>query len=130
MQQFRTSIFITISFGCFIFLTACGGGASDAPELGQVKGKVTMDGAPLSDASVTFMPEKVRSSSATTDSEGNYELIYIREETGAAIGKHKVVVSKLKDEVETIPKKYSGESELTADVKAGANEVNFDLTSK
>ncbi|QDT97225.1 carboxypeptidase-like regulatory domain-containing protein [Gimesia aquarii] len=129
MQQLRSYSIIAISIGCLFFLTACGGG-SDAPELGQVKGKITMDGAPLADASVTFMPENVRSSFATTDSEGNYELIYIREEPGAAIGKHKVVVSKLKDEVETIPKKYSGESELTADVKAGENEVNFDLTSK
>lgn len=128
IQQLRFYCTALICIGIVISMTACGG--SDAPTLGQVTGKITFDGAPLPDASVTFMPEKVRASSATTDSDGNYELIYIRDETGAAIGKHKVVVSKLKDEIETIPKKYSSESELTADVKAGANEFNFDLTSK
>ena len=73
----------------------------------------------------------MRASGATTDSEGNYELIYIRDETGAAIGNYKVVVSKLVDEKETIPEEFSSESsELSADVKAGSNEFNFDLTTK
>lgn len=127
MQQLRTFYVVAICFGCMISLTACGGGGSDAPELGQVTGKVTMDGAPLADAYITFMPEKKRASSATTDSEGNYALIYIREEPGAAIGKHKVVVSKLKNEKETIPENYNAETELSADVKSGPNEINFDL---
>ncbi|MFK7777647.1 MAG: carboxypeptidase-like regulatory domain-containing protein [Gimesia sp.] len=129
-MQLRRFFNVLICFGVIVSLTACGGGGSDTPDLGQVTGKITLDGAPLSDASVTFMPENVRSSAATTDSEGNYELIYIRDEKGASIGKHKVVVSKLKDEKETIPKQYSGETELSADVKAGANEFNFDLKSK
>jgi len=130
MQQLRALCNAVVCFGLVASLTACGGGGSDAPDLGQVTGKITLDGAPLADASVTFMPEKVRASAATTDSEGKYELIYIRDEKGAAIGNHKVTVSKLKDEKETIPEKYSGETELTADVKAGANEFNFDLESK
>ncbi len=130
MQQLRSCFKVLVCFGVMASLTACGGGGSDAPDLGQVKGKITLDGAPLADASVSFMPEKVRASGATTDSSGNYELIYIRDETGAAIGKHKVVVTKLVDEKETIPAKYNTESELSADVKAGSNEFNFDLTSK
>ncbi|QDV51307.1 carboxypeptidase-like regulatory domain-containing protein [Gimesia fumaroli] len=130
MHQLRTFITACVCFGFVVSLAACGGGSSDAPDLGQVSGTITMDGAPLADANVTFMPEGVRSSSATTDSAGKYELIYIRDEKGAAIGKHKVVVSKLDNEKETIPAKYCVESELTADVKEGANEFNFDLTSK
>ena len=132
MLQLRTIFNLVVGIGLVVSLTACGGGGgTEAPELGQVTGKVTLDGAPLADASVTFMPGKVRSSAATTDSEGKYELIYIRQVKGASIGKHNVVVSKLVNEKETIPNKYSGEStELNADVKAGANEFNFDLTSK
>lgn len=130
MQQLRAFCTTVVCLGFMISLTACGGGGSDAPPLGQVTGKITLDGAPLTDASVTFLPENVRASSATTDSEGNYELIYIRDEKGAAIGKHKVVISKLENEKETVPDKYSGESELSGDVKAGANEINFDLNSK
>jgi len=131
MQQLRAICNLVVCIGLVVSLTACGGGASDTPTLGQVTGKVTLDGAPLADAFVTFMPEKVRASAATTDSEGKYELIYIRNEKGASIGNHKVTVRKLKDEKETIPKKYSGDdTELTADVKAGANEFDFDLKSK
>ena len=129
MLQVRTYCNAIVCFGLVVFLTACGSGI-EKPELGQVKGKVTMDGAPLADASVTFLPEKVRASSAMTDSDGNYELIYIRDEKGAAIGKHQVVVSKLKNEKETIPAEYNSESELTGEVKAGSNEINFDLKSK
>ncbi len=119
-----------ICLALFLLLGGCGGGSDAPPTLGQVTGKITMDGAPLSEANVTFMPEKSRASAATTDSEGKYELIYIRDEKGAAIGNHKVTVSKLKNEKETIPSRYSSESELTADVKAGPNEINFDLKSK
>ena len=40
-----------------LFFIGCGGGAaSDAPDLGQVSGVVTMDGKPLEGAMVTFEP--------------------------------------------------------------------------
>ncbi|MEQ8638169.1 hypothetical protein [Gimesia maris] len=130
MQPMRALCKAVIYFLFIVSLTACGGGGIAPPELGQVTGKVTLDGAPLTDASVTFMPEKVRASSSMTDSEGKYDLVYIRDEKGAAIGPHKVVVSKLVNEKEVIPEKYNSETELTADVKPGANEFNFDLTSK
>ncbi|QDT91814.1 carboxypeptidase-like regulatory domain-containing protein [Gimesia algae] len=126
MQHMRVVGSVVLCLGLLVSLSACGG--SDAPPLGQVKGKVTLDGAPLADANVTFMPETIRGSSGTTDSDGNYELTYIRDEKGAAIGNHKVVISKLVDEKETIPPNYSDETELTAVVKAGPNEINFDLT--
>lgn len=125
MQLTRAVGSIVLCLGFLVSLSGCGG--SDAPALGQVKGKVTLDGTPLADANVTFMPEKVRASSGTTDSEGNYELTYIRDEMGAAIGNHKVVISKLVNEKETIPPNYSDETELTAEVKTGDNEINFDL---
>ncbi|HBL41919.1 carboxypeptidase-like regulatory domain-containing protein [Gimesia sp.] len=125
MQHLRLFGSVVLCLGLAVGLSACGGSA--APALGKVKGKVTMDGAPLADANVTFMPENIRASSGTTDGEGNYELIYIRDEMGAAVGPHKVVISKLVDEKETIPPNYSDETELTADVKSGANEINFDL---
>ncbi|WP_417383263.1 hypothetical protein [Gimesia sp.] len=129
MQSIQGLCKAVIYFMIIASLTACGGGIAP-PELGQVTGKVTLDGVPLTDASVTFMPEKVRASSCMTDSEGKFDLVYIRDEKGAAIGHHKVIVSKLKNETEVIPEEYNSETELTADVKSGTNEINFDLTSK
>ncbi|QDU50835.1 carboxypeptidase-like regulatory domain-containing protein [Gimesia panareensis] len=128
MQKIKLIWSAGLCLGVMLLCSACGG--SDAPDLGNVTGTITLDGAPLADANVTFMPEKVRASSAKTDSAGKYELIYIRDEKGAALGDHKVVVSKLVNEKETIPPNYSDETELTAVVKSGDNEINFDLSSK
>ena len=66
----------------FVFLSACGGG-SDTPPLGTVTGVVTLDDKPLSDAEVTFQPEKGRPSLGKTDSEGNYTLVYTASDNGA-----------------------------------------------
>lgn len=128
MQKLKLISSAGLCLGIMLLCTACGG--SDTPDLGNVTGTITMDGAPLADAYVTFMPDAVRASSGKTDSAGKYELVYIRDEKGAALGDHKVVVSKLVNEKETIPPNYSDETELTAQVKSGENEINFDLSSK
>ncbi|MEQ8852301.1 hypothetical protein [Gimesia sp.] len=128
MQKLKMIWSAGLCLGMMLLCTACGG--SDSPDLGNVTGTITMDGAPLADAYVTFMPDAVRASSGKTDSAGKYELVYIRDEKGAALGDHKVVVSKLVNEKETIPPNYSDETELTAQVKSGENEINFDLSSK
>ncbi len=128
MQKLKIIWSAGLCLGMMLLCTACGG--SDSPDLGNVTGTITMDGAPLADAYITFMPDTVRASSGKTDSAGKYELVYIRDEKGAALGDHKVVVSKLVNEKETIPPNYSDETELTAQVKSGENEINFDLSSK
>jgi hypothetical protein len=128
---------------CFSF-TGCGGGGSDQPDLGLVKGTVTFEGAPLAGASVTFMPDSGRPASATTDSAGNYELVYIRDTKGCKIGHNKVEITSVVEggnemeaegddatpaeaTKEKLPAKYNTNTELEADVKAGENTFNFDL---
>ena len=118
----------------------CGGGPADAPDLGQVTGTVTLDGKPLAGAEVQFLPEDGRPSTGVTDAAGKYELAYTGESRGAKIGKHRVqirtgrYVEKENGETEmteeSLPAKYHDKSELTADVVAGENTVNFDLTSQ
>ncbi|MCA9081516.1 MAG: carboxypeptidase regulatory-like domain-containing protein, partial [Planctomycetaceae bacterium] len=76
----------------------CGGGVSDAPDLGVVSGTVTFDGQPLEGAQVIFVPDSKQgttgpSSNATTDSSGKFELIGSGGKPGAVIGKHVVTVS-------------------------------------
>jgi hypothetical protein len=112
----------------------CGGG-----DVGYVEGTVTMDGAPLPDAIVTFQPEGGRPSSGRTDENGYYELIYTRGKKGAIPGKHTVTISTLQEGdpdaggesvPEKVPAKYNTDTELTADVKAGRNDFDFDLSSE
>lgn len=123
---------------CLCALAGCGGGGDDSPETGEVTGTVTLDGQPLSEATITFNPQGVRASTAVTDSSGKYDLIYIRDVKGAAIGNHQVSISKKVqpdgkvdgDGKETVPDKYNTKTTLTAEVKAGKNEFDFDLKSK
>ena len=114
----------------------CGGGASDMPELGEVSGTVTLDGAPLSGAEVTFEPTAGAPSVGTTDETGKYELVYNQDAQGAVPGQHTVRISKFgepgspNDTVNQVPAKFNAGSKLTAEVKTGENTVNFDLDSK
>lgn len=114
-------------------------GRTDRPELGEVSGKVTLDGQPAAGVLVLFHPEKGRGSSGVTDKEGNYKLNYLHDTPGAKIGVHKVAIATPQEDEsdpearkipERIPKQYNASTTLTADVKAGANEINFPLTSK
>lgn len=126
----------------FTCVAGCGGGAvDDQPDLGQVKGTVTMNGSPLADVEVVFHPEKGRPSSGKTDSSGNYELSYVGDEKGAKIGSHKVRITTPQEEApeegeatkkteEKIPAEYNTKTTLTADVKAGDNVFDFELKGK
>jgi hypothetical protein len=119
----------------------CGGGTA------TVGGVVTLDGKPLEGAVVTFSPTGgdpnggVGGSSGRTDAEGRYTLrTVIDDKPGAAVGKHRVVISKFGGTdpknpegggKEMLPLKYSQNSELTFDVPAGGSDkANFDLKSK
>lgn len=116
-----------------LLFSGCGGEKSDRPELGTVSGKVLLDGQPLSEASVMFLPEKGRASFGTTDTQGNYSLKYTDSVFGAKIGTHQVQITTApadEPEKEKLPAKYHSESTLQMDVKPGRNECNFTLTSK
>ncbi len=110
-------------------LTGCG--SVDRPDMGRVEGVVTLDGKPLAEAFVHFDPGTVRGSTGVTDADGKYELTYIRDTKGAAIGKHTVRIAKRTEtSPETLPARYHARTELTATVEPGRNEINFELSSK
>ncbi|MGE0757576.1 MAG: carboxypeptidase-like regulatory domain-containing protein [Pirellulaceae bacterium] len=120
-----------------VSLIGCGG-----PEnVGQVSGKVTMDGQPLADAVVQFEPLAGNApSSGITDASGEYTLRYTREHLGAEVGEHRVRITTFRGGdpdadpprppvKEKVPAKYNGQTELRADVKSGANTFDFELQS-
>jgi hypothetical protein len=110
-------------------LPGCGNG--DRPPLGTVKGVVTLDGVPLPNAAIRFLPSTpVRASMGMTDSSGRYELNYIRDIMGAAVGDHRVEITTVAETKGTmLPSQYNAKTTLTANVKPGRNEINFDLKS-
>jgi hypothetical protein len=103
------------------------------PELGDVRGTVTLDGRPLARATVIFEPTNGgHASKAVTDAVGRYQLVYLRDTTGAIVGSHVVKVSTASEDnpKERVPARYNKQSTLAADVKSGANEYNVSLTSR
>ncbi len=128
----------TLRYACAIVVSlaiagVCGCGGGDRPPLGTVHGKITLDGKPLPRASVGFTPKGGgHESTGLTDDAGDYELKYIRDVKGAKVGAHTVSVSTVHDRAgttETVPPRYNVKSTLQADVAAGDNVLNFDLTT-
>ncbi len=54
---------------CLTMLLSMGCGGGDMPELGDVSGKVTLDGKPLVGINILFTPEKGRPAGGVTDEE-------------------------------------------------------------
>jgi hypothetical protein len=107
-------------------------------ELAPVTGTVTMDGKPLAQALVRFLPQGGavnRPSTGVTDVDGKYRLLYSAREEGTIVGPVKVEITTGDPEQpklypETVPTKYNTETTLTRDVQSGDNVFDFDLQSK
>lgn len=115
-------------------------GCSNA-DFGDVRGTVTLDGAPLAAATVQFQPETGSPSYAVTEDDGSYRLMYSATQAGAEIGEHLVRVETARrvDDPETgratfleekLPPRYHAESELTREVTPGRNVIDLELTSE
>lgn len=141
----RWNTFILL-FLCLI-LAGCGGGPTDTPPLARVKGKVTLDGKPLTSGSVQFTPNKDRGTTGrmalgAIQPDGSFELMTIKAGDGAQIGHHLVAIEcygpttfdpnnpSNPEPKSLIPKRYidSKKSGLTAEVKANEeNAFTFEL---
>jgi len=133
------SIFWCVST-LLVVVAGCGG--SNRPSLAPVSGTVTFRGAALEGAEVTFLPEQGRPARGTTDGEGHFELSTFAAQDGAAIGLHRVRITKTEkkdpqddspyaEQVNVIPEKYAdpARSGLTAEVNAtGDNRFKYELT--
>jgi hypothetical protein len=142
-----------LGFCALICALGLGCGGEKIPPLFSVTGKVTLDGKPVSGATVVFfldakvgakakkgddqpMPRRIAGS---TDDDGNYELAYGENHQGAPVGNYKVGISAVEfepgddeDEVRpnNVPGKYGNPntSGFTAVVKEdGDNEFNFEM---
>lgn len=123
-----------------VVLTGCGG--SSGPDLLPAEGTVTLDGQPLDQAVVTFVPANGRPSVGVTDPQGHYRLKYTEDRSGALPGAHKVVIvsevapsggegsDPKPGRKELLPKRYHEQTELTANVVSGTKTYDFQLQSK
>ncbi|MES2791952.1 MAG: hypothetical protein V4719_20225 [Planctomycetota bacterium] len=128
---------VLISFALLLVTSGCGSSSPIAP----VGGVVLLDGKPLNEATVRFIPVSKDGSSSIgeTDSGGRFNLSYTRNQKGAWVGKHKVRVntSKVVSDpsgkethlVERVPDRYNQKTTLEYEVKSGHNDFELSLKS-
>lgn len=130
--KMKPSSFFT--FICLILIVATGCSDDGRPPMGKVYGTVTVDGKPTEGIAVLFSQIGFRQSRGITNSEGFYELRYIKDAKGAVVGEHKVKLDYFTvedgEKKKSLPEKYNRKTELTRKVESGKNEINFELTSK
>lgn len=133
-QMFVPMLLVSILLGC-------SGTPSDQPVTGEVEGIVTLDGNPLANARVIFVPQEGgQASDAVTDDSGRYVLRYKRDIMGAKIGQHTVTVTTFEAQElddfgkptggrpELVPAQYNENSTLVVEVKKGKNDIPLPLT--
>lgn len=127
----RLMTMIKVVLACHVVFIFAGCSSSDQPELGDVSGTVTIDGKPLAGAIIVFKPDVGRAATGITDPEGKYDdLEYLYGVYGAKVGPNTVSFEyEIGSSGPPIPSKYTGNSELKVDVKAGANTFDFSLES-
>jgi hypothetical protein len=130
----------TMAFG-FLVLNLAGCGESDKLPREPVSGAVAVEGKPLKSGMITFIPNE-----ANTPTQGGAVVIEgkytIPKNQGLVPGKYRIVITSPEDKPEVIfdktnnapglppirgkeviPKQYNSESLLTAEVRAGGNNV-------
>lgn len=129
-------------------VVGCGGEFQTA----SVSGVVTLDGEPLSNASVYFQPQRRGSDPITgppsigvTDDQGRYNATTTEGHNGALVGAHRVSISTFEKRMvdpknsdrtevvskERVPQRYRSPSELTLEVPSGGvSDADFQLISK
>ena len=135
-----------------VFILGCGPGGPSGPAVFPVTGKITYNGSPVPNATLTFIPSSGPVASGQTDENGVYSLKTGSEE-GAVAGEHKIGIIAVEkqnqgeispdspeyekmmsgqrpEEKWLIPEKYGNtlSSGLTKTVKEEDNVIDIELT--
>lgn len=116
-------------------LVGCSGSNADTPKMGTASGKITLNGTPLTDCRINFNSAKTGvGAGGDLTEDGSYTL-----EGSLPVGDYTLFITppsdftpakaQAKSGLTNVPAKYRGEatSGLTAEVKEGESEYNFDL---
>jgi hypothetical protein len=143
-----------LAWGIICLVTiGCGGPKQDLPEVVPVSGTVTLDGKPLANATVTFIPVGTTRGGTclgVTDDSGRYEMSAGNGRKGTPVGEFRITCTKWvmpdgsdypKDSQvspletnarELLPERYTNEyaTELKATVPAAGTTVDLHLKSR
>ncbi len=155
MNSIGLRVSLALALICAGMICGCGQQGPDRPATFATTGTVTLDGAPVEGAAVTFVPNgKGTPAVATTDASGRYALKSFGTEEGAVPGQYMITVTKgqyteaaaaggggeepppgydpnsgTSEGTNTLPKKYESpqSSGLTAAVTEDPSKNTFDL---
>ena len=106
-------------------MSGCGG--ADIPELGDVSGKVTINGQPVVGIYVMATPKEGRPAYGTTGDDGSFRLMYVADVTGTRLGSTKISLTWPQGVAgPPVPAEYAS---MELDVLAGKNPLNIEMTS-
>lgn len=138
-------ISLTVALCGLASLTGCGGSTS-GPQRASVHGTVKLDGVPIVQGTIGFVPTDPKGgpTSGGRIENGQYS---VAADAGPVLGPQKVEIRSMKktgkqipalppatsptDEVvEAVPTKFNSKTILTETIKSGSNTINFDLKSE
>jgi hypothetical protein len=136
--RFREGVFFVVVALLLLPLIGCGERHAGTA---IVRGKVTLNGKPVPNGTVNFIPEMGPSATGEIQPDGSYTLTTYKPGDGAVLGKHKVVIVAMADNAGMLPEsrtplpppivpiKYTSlaTTDLTAQVEDKENTINFDL---
>jgi hypothetical protein len=146
MNRYLAQAFIGLSL--VALLAGCGG-----PPLAEVEGTVTLNGKPIDNVRVEFLPDPEQQttgprSMGVSDAQGRFKLTCETQKGGAMVGTHRVVITDLKQweglsasradaekplKPSRVPGRYTNVLKTpfkSIEVKAGGSLVKLDLTTR
>jgi hypothetical protein len=121
VAQWRFAL-LTISFAGLL-------GCSEGPELGEVEGRVTFQGQPVTQGMVIFQPKNGPAAIGEIDKEGHFTLTTLSPGDGALVGDHQVAIQATTVGAGQIAEPESMEEELNA-ARAGGSPGKYLVPGK
>jgi len=140
MKTFASKLILVASIVSLVWMAGCG---SSGPERHTVAGTVTLDGSPIEEGTITFVPIEGGNGGSGEITDGAYKL---EGNSGLVVAEYKVEVYAMKktgkkvpgagpdgmidEAISIIPPKFNANSSLKATVVEGENTLDFDLKLK
>jgi hypothetical protein len=84
---------LRLAVSAFLMSALIGCSGSHELETAKVSGLVTLDGKPMTQGTVMFVPEIGRAGSGVIGADGSYQLTTYKPDDGALVGHHKISVA-------------------------------------
>lgn len=131
---------VLAAVGLYFMVDMMLGAGLELPDLARVRGKVTIDGAPFANVKVNLSPVSrsveikpgkklsLRTATAITDENGEFDLYYMEGVRGAALGRARLWLEPVDPaDFKKIPPRLMTPRDDPREVRSAGNDGNFDI---